>query len=148
MKLQDKVSEIKGVGAKKAALLKNLRVETIDDLLHLMPRKYEDRREITAIMEAPEDKDVLVSGKVISKKLGANPYNRKSPLRIMVQDNSANLEIIFFNGRYLAGLFEIGREYTFYGKISIRAGRRQMAHPEFHKLGKRLMREAFSLSIR
>ena len=135
MKLQDKVSEIKGVGAKKAALLKNLRVETIDDLLHLMPRKYEDRREITAIMEAPEDKDVLVSGKVISKKLGANPYNRKSPLRIMVQDNSANLEIIFFNGRYLAGLFEIGREYTFYGKISIRAGRRQMAHPEFHKLG-------------
>ena len=61
MKLQDKVSEIKGVGAKKAALLKNLRVETIDDLLHLMPRKYEDRREITAIMEAPEDKDVLVS---------------------------------------------------------------------------------------
>lgn len=135
MRLQDKVSEIKGVGTKKAKLLKNLRVETVDDLLHLVPRRYEDRREIISIMEASEEKDVLVCGKVISKKLGTNPYNKKSPLRITVQDNSANLEVVFFNGRYLSGCFEIGREYTFYGRISIRAGRRQMAHPEFHKAG-------------
>lgn len=135
MKLQDKVSEIKGVGAKRAALLKNLKIETVDDLLHLFPRRYEDRRRITAIMEAPEDKEVLVSGRVTAKKLGMNPYKKKSPLRVTVQDNSANLEVVFFNGRYIAGCFDIGKEYTFYGKISIKAGRRQMVHPEFHVLG-------------
>lgn len=137
MKLQDSVSELRGVGAKKAGYLKNLKVETIDDLLHLFPRRYEDRREITTIMEAPEDRDVLVSGKVLSKKLSSKPYGRKSPLRIAVQDNSADLEVVFFSGRYLAGLFEVGKEYTFYGRIAVRAGRRQMAHPEFHKVGER-----------
>ena len=45
MKLQDKVSVIKGVGDKKSKLLNNMKVETVDDLLHLFPRKYEDGRE-------------------------------------------------------------------------------------------------------
>lgn len=135
MKLQDSVSTIKGVGAKRAALLKNLKVETIDDLLHLLPRRYEDRRKITAIMEAPEDKDILVCGKVLSKKQGTNIRGKKIPLRLTVQDNSANLEVVFFNSRYISGLFEVGREYTFYGKINIKYGKRQMVHPEFHRAG-------------
>ena len=65
MKLQDKVGKIKGVGDKKATLLKNLKIETVEDLLRFFPRRYEDRRNITTIMEAPEDKEVLVCGKVI-----------------------------------------------------------------------------------
>lgn len=135
MKLQDKVSEIKGVGDKKSKLLHNMKIDTVDDLLHLLPRKYEDRRQISYIMEAPFNKDVLVKGKVLARQMRGNPYNRRTPLRILVQDNSADLEILFFNGRYLANYFNIGAEYTFYGKITLNNGRRQMAHPEFHKLG-------------
>ena len=45
------------------------------------------------------------------------------------------LLLLFFNGRYLANYFNIGSEYTFYGKISLNNGRMQMAHPEFHKAG-------------
>ncbi len=135
MKLLDKVNTIKGVGDKKAKLLHNMKVETIDDLLHLFPRKYEDRRKVSYIMEAPFDKDVLISGKVVAKQLKGNPYNKKTPLRVLVEDNSAKLEVLFFNGKYLANYFNVGSEYTFYGKISLNNGRRQMAHPEFHRLG-------------
>lgn len=135
MKLQDKINVIKGVGDKKAKLLNNMKVETIDDLLHLFPRKYEDRRQVSYIMEAPFDKDVLVCGKVVTKQLKGNPYNKKTPLRVLVEDNSANLEVLFFNGKYLANYFNVGSSYTFYGKITLNNGRRQMAHPEFHKLG-------------
>ena len=39
MKLQDKVSKIKGVGEKEAALLKNLKIETVEDLLSLFSTK-------------------------------------------------------------------------------------------------------------
>ena len=42
MKLQDKVGKIKGVGDKKATLLKNLKIETVEDLLRFFPRRYED----------------------------------------------------------------------------------------------------------
>ena len=43
-------------------------VETVDDMLHLFPRKYEDRREILYIMEAPFNKDVLVKGRVAARQ--------------------------------------------------------------------------------
>ena len=135
MKLQDSVSKIKGVGEKKAKLLHNMKVDTIEDLLQLFPRKYEDRRAVSYIMEAPFDRDVLVSGRVVTKQLKGNPYNKKTPLRVLVEDNSANLEVLFFNGKYLANYFNVEQEFTFYGKISLNNGRRQMAHPEFHKKG-------------
>lgn len=135
MNLQDNVSVIKGVGEKKERLLKNMNIETVEDLLRLFPRKYEDRREVCYIMEAPFDKEVLVRGKVISRQMRGSLYNKKTPLRILVQDSSADLEVLFFNGRYLANYFNPGSEYTFYGKITLNNGRRQMAHPEFHRLG-------------
>lgn len=135
MNLQDNVSVIKGVGEKKERLLKNMNIETVEDLLRLFPRKYEDRREVCYIMEAPFDKEVLVRGKVISRQTRGSLYNKKTPLRILVQDSSADLEVLFFNGRYLANYFNPGSEYTFYGKITLNNGRRQMAHPEFHRLG-------------
>lgn len=137
MKLQDKVSVIKGVGDKKTKLLHNMKVDTIEDLLNLFPRKYEDRREISSILDAPLNKDVLISGKVVTKQLKGNPYNKKTPLRILVEDDSAQIEVLFFNGKYLMNYFNVGTEYTFYGKISINNGRKQMAHPEFHKLGEK-----------
>lgn len=135
MNLQDNVSVIKGVGEKKERLLKNMNIETVEDLLRLFPRKYEDRREVCYIMESPFDKEVLVRGKVISRQTRGSLYNKKTPLRILVQDSSADLEVLFFNGRYLANYFNPGSEYTFYGKITLNNGRRQMAHPEFHRLG-------------
>ena len=135
MNLQDNVSVIKGVGEKKERLLKKMNIETVEDLLRLFPRKYEDRREVCYIMEAPFDKEVLVRGKVISRQMRGSLYNKKTPLRILVQDSSADLEVLFFNGRYLANYFNPGSEYTFYGKITLNNGRRQMAHPEFHRLG-------------
>ena len=135
MNLQDKVSSIRGVGEKKSKLLHNMKIDTVEDLLHLFPRKYEDRRNISYIMEAPFDKDVLIKGKVTVRQMRGNPYNKRTPLRILVQDESADLEVLFFNGRYLTNYFNIGSEYTFFGKIVLNNGRRQMAHPEFHKLG-------------
>lgn len=93
------------------------------------------RRNISYIMEAPFDKDVLIKGKVTVRQMRGNPYNKRTPLRILVQDESADLEVLFFNGRYLTNYFNIGSEYTFFGKIVLNNGRRQMAHPEFHKLG-------------
>ena len=135
MDLQDKVSAIKGIGEKKSRLLRNMKIETVEDLLLHFPRKYEDRRHVSYIMEAPFDKEVLVKAKVIARQMKGNPYNKRTPLRILVQDSSADLEVLFFNGRYLANYFNIGSEYTFYGKISLNNGRMQMAHPEFHKAG-------------
>ncbi|MBQ8563554.1 MAG: ATP-dependent DNA helicase RecG [Firmicutes bacterium] len=135
MELKDSVTKVKGVGAKKKELLARLKIETIEDLLYFFPRKYEDRTKLWTIMEAPFDQDVLISGRVVSRKLPASPYLRKAPMRVQIEDNSGTVELVFFNARYLSSQFHVGEEYTLFGKITLVRGKRQMAHPEFHRVG-------------
>ena len=99
LNLKDSVTKVKGVGAKKKELLSHLHIETVEDLLGFFPRKYEDRSHVSSIMEAPFDRDVLICGKVVSKKAAASAYNRKVPLRILVEDNTGSVELVFFNAR-------------------------------------------------
>lgn len=135
MELKDSVTKLKGVGARKKELLARLKIETIEDLLYFFPRKYEDRTKLWTIMEAPFDQDVLISGRVVSRKLPASPYLRKAPMRVQIEDNSGTVELVFFNARYLSSQFHVGEEYTLFGKITLVRGKRQMAHPEFHRVG-------------
>ena len=42
LKMADSVTSIKGVGKKRAELLGKMNIHTVEDLLYLFPRKYED----------------------------------------------------------------------------------------------------------
>lgn len=137
MELRDSVTKVKGVGPKKSELLAKLKITTVEDLLYFFPRKYEDRSRVSTIMEAPFDRDVLICGRVVSKKTAGNPYNRKAPMRVLVEDNTGTVELVFFNARYLTSFFQVGDEYTLFGKITLNNGKRQMAHPEFHRTGEK-----------
>ena len=135
MNLKDNISCLRGVGAKRAEALKKLNIETIGDLLWLFPRKYEDRRNVLSVMEAPLDTDVLISGRVVTAGLSGNPYSRSRLLKVLIEDNTGTVQLLFFNGKYLANYFKPGAEFVFFGKITLRNGIRQMTHPEFHKPG-------------
>lgn len=135
MELKAAVSGVKGIGPKKTEFLSRLKIHIIEDLLYFFPRKYEDRTKVWTIMEAPFDRDVLICGRVVSKKLPGNPYLKKAPMRVVVEDNTGAVELVFFNARYIANQFQVGEEYTLFGKISLNKGKRQMAHPEFHQKG-------------
>ena len=135
MDLYSSVAEIKGVGEKRRELLSKLNIFTVKDLLYFFPRKYEDRRNVTTIIEAPFNEDVLLEVRVVKKVFTGNPYSKKRLLRVLVEDNTGNIELLFFNAKFIAGFFNSGDEISLYGKITLNNGRRQMAHPEFHRLG-------------
>ena len=86
-------------------------------------------------MEAPFNEDVLLEVRVVTKQLGGNPYSKKRVLRVLAEDNTGSVEILFFNGKYLSEYFKPGRSLTLLDKMSLNNGRRQMAHPEFHVTG-------------
>ena len=137
MKLSDNISCLVGVGQKRAEALKKLNIQTIGDLLGFYPRRYEDRRNVMTIMQAPTDTDVLVSGRVVAMRLSGSPYSRSRLLKVSVEDNTGRVELLFFNGKYLANYFKVGKNLVLFGKITIRGGIRQMAHPEFHVPGEK-----------
>ena len=96
MNLNDSIQVLKGVGAKRKEILEKMNIRTVKDLIYTFPRKYEDRRTVSYIMNAPFNEDVLLEVIVVSKKLQGSPYNKKAPLKVLVEDSTGNLELVFF----------------------------------------------------
>ena len=131
MDLRESVTSLKGVGPKKAEALKKLGISTLEDLVFLLPRSYEDRRNRVDISDASEDQNAVITGTV---KLVVNDRyrgGRKQMLRLLVEDGTGSMEVVFFNAKYLQHSFRTGRKYTFFGKVTRNFGKMQMIHPEF-----------------
>ena len=126
----DSVTTLKGIGPKKAEALKRLKIETIEDLLSFYPRSYEDRRSVKKIGDLTEGETALITGRIsaISKGRG---FGRKRTLRLLADDGSGTVEVLFFGAAYLEKTLSRETWYEFYGKVTVRGGRLQMVHPEF-----------------
>ena len=135
MNLRDNITILKGIGGKKAAIFESYGISTLEDLLYFFPRKYEDRRQERRIKDLEVGKEALFCGTVISKRYSGNPYKKNTPLTVLVQDDSAVIEVVFFQGRYIEKLFQMNEQYSFYGRITSSFDRLQCIHPEFHKAG-------------
>ncbi len=135
MNLDDRIDTLKGIGPKKLKNFERLNITTIEDLLYHFPRKYEDRRNTTLIKEVEIGNDYLVEGIILSKRYDGSPYKKNNLLRLLVTDDTDIIEVVFFNGKYIVGYFNIGEKFSFYGRVSENKDRKQMAHPEFYKKG-------------
>ena len=89
--LEMPVQFLKGVGERRADLLKRLTIQTAGDLLYHVPHRYDDASTITPIASVDVGQEVTVIGRVVSK--GVLP-TRKG-LRIfqaVVRDESGMIE--------------------------------------------------------
>jgi ATP-dependent DNA helicase RecG len=130
MNLQSKAAAIKGIGPAKTAALNKLKIDTIEDFLYFYPRDYEDRRELRQIASLRDGETVLFKGKIVLVVKGRGRFPGKQTLKLLVQDETGAIEVVFFNARYLDKLLKQDETYLFYGKTSVNAGRMQMLHPE------------------
>lgn len=125
------VSKLKGVGPKKASALEKMGIVSLTDLLYLFPRDYQDRRNITPIGQLEPGEAALVRGTVQRVQKDGYRHGRKQVLRLIIEDASSGMEVVFFNAGFLAGNFKRGEELFFYGKPTINQNKLQMVHPEF-----------------
>lgn len=131
MKPSESVTTLKGVGPKKAKALEKMGIRTIEDLIYLFPRDYQDRRTLSNIADLREDETVCILGKITRKVQSFYGRRRKQSLRLYVSDESGGTQILFFNATYLLKYFEEGKRYVFYGKVSRGRLGLQMVHPDF-----------------
>lgn len=131
MKLDDKVTQLKGIGPKKSEALKKLNIQTLEDLMFFLPRDYEDRRRQVKICDVKEDETAVIKAKVTLIVKDKYKYGRKQLLRLLISDDTGMLEVVFFNAKYLQNSFKSGSEYIFYGKAVKNFGKLQMIHPDF-----------------
>lgn len=128
--LDSPVSCLKGIGEKKAELLKKLRIETIRDLLYHFPRNYIDKRILTDVANLTEGYHTV---KVVIKKQVSEHRSRQGLIisKCTGEDSTGKIDLIWYNNRFVKNYIKSGEEYYFYGKIKNFAGRFTMDYPEY-----------------
>jgi ATP-dependent DNA helicase RecG len=136
------IINLKGIGPKKGEILKNeASIESIEDLLYYIPRKFLDRSQFKNIADCLLNEEVTVSGEITH--IGIAGYKRKF-LEVKISDGTDNLTGVFFGGRrFFQRIFNIGDSVIFSGKITFYQ-KKQIVHPDFDFIDISLNKEAIN----
>lgn len=124
------IKNLKGVGQKSADCLNKLGVSTIGDLIYLFPRTYEDWTHTVKLNEALEKKEQCLRLKIISPCRTSYSKSGKVIYRILASDGINNVNIIFFNNKFLAKSLNQGCEYLFRGNVGLNFGAYELVSPK------------------
>jgi ATP-dependent DNA helicase RecG len=128
---------VKGVGPARAAALQTRGLETVEDLLHYFPFRYEDRSNLKPIAQLAPGEQATVIAEVKSSKLSALRGRKLDILEVVFTDSSGStLRGKWFHGRYIADRLTEGTRVALFGKIEFDnyRGELQMMHPEHEVL--------------
>src|SRR5215213_9236631 len=128
-------TSLAGVGPKIAPLLDRLlgepdRPARVVDLLFHLPSGGVSREVKGSIADAPFGEPVTLAVTVAAHR--PPPPGRKAPYRVLVEDETGDVALVFFNGNRgrLEKLLPVGARRFVSGKIELWDGMRQMVHPD------------------
>lgn len=128
---KQKITTLKGVGEKRAALFEKIGAPTVGALLRLYPRTYEDWKISASIAEAPVGEVCTVCARVLQTPTEHRIRKGMTLYKVTVTDDESDLLLTFFNNRYVQNLLVPGETYLFRGRMSGSLLRREMSSPEF-----------------
>ncbi len=133
--LSTDVRFIKGIGEARAKSLQKLGITDLRALISYFPRAYEDRREYRRIADLVPGEFACVRAVVASEPRLSHIRRGLDLVKFRAVDESAALDLTYFNQSYLKNGFRTGEEYVFYGKAEGTLLRKQMVNPAFEREG-------------
>ncbi|MBO4467664.1 MAG: ATP-dependent DNA helicase RecG [Clostridia bacterium] len=120
---------LKGVGEKRAEILRSLGIDTVGALLRYYPRGYEDFSKITRIRDCNYGEKVCLKAKIITPV--SEHYIRKNMtvFKFDIYDGTGYATVSIFNNKYLAERLHEGSFYLFLGKITGTLARPGLSSP-------------------
>ena len=104
LRLDSPVQYIKGIGPKRAIYFKRIGVETVKDLIYLVPRRYIDYSTILGIGDIRIDDDATVIGRIELVE-ARRTRNHTSLVTAILRDTSGVILLKWFNRPDLRGKF-------------------------------------------
>ena len=135
LELSTPVQYVKGIGPRLAQVLDAKGLRTVDDLLHYLPFRYEDRLNPRGINELRAGEMATVIAEV--RNSGLFRTRRMPIFQMTAGQGRAKLKCIWFNATYLRDRFKPGQMVALYGKVEQDhyGGELQLTQPQFEILG-------------
>ena len=134
LELSTSVQYVKGIGPRLAELLGAKGIYTVDDLVHYLPFRYEDRLNPRGINELRAGEMATVIAEV--RNSGLFRTRRMPIFQLTAGQGRARLKCIWFNAAYLRDRFKPGQMVALYGKVEEEryGGDLQLVQPQFEIL--------------
>jgi len=134
LELSTSVQYVKEIGPRLAELLAAKGIHTVDDLLHYLPFRYEDRLNPRGISELRRGEMATVIAEV--RNSGLFRTRRMPIFQMTAGQGRARLKCIWFNAAYLRDRFKPGQMVALYGKVEEEryGGEFQLVQPQFELL--------------
>lgn len=130
MSLDIPIQYVKGVGPKRAVLFKKLGVETLNDLIYFIPKRYEDRSNLKPINSLESDTYQTILCYVVDVQ-EEKIRNNLTLIKARVRDNTGEAIAVWFNQTYLKNILKKGTRLYLYGNIIRRFGRIEIQNPDY-----------------
>lgn len=129
---QSPLTDLKGVGPALARKLEKLNLYRVEDLLFLLPLRYEDRTQLVRIGALAAGSRCLVTGEVL---LSETVFRGRRNLLVRITDGSGQLTLRFFHfSRQQQAQFQVGIHITCFGEVRRSQSGFEMIHPEYRIL--------------
>lgn len=110
------VTNLNGIGEKRAALFARLGIKSVGDLINFYPRTYEDWSNIKHIDELEYGETVCIKAVVATSVNDTRISGGRIISKTAVYDETGSIQLVFFNNKYISSMLRQGGEYFFYGK--------------------------------
>jgi len=136
LELGTSVQYVKGIGPRLAEVLAAKDIFRVDDLLHYLPFRYEDRLNPRGIAELRLGEMATIVAEV--RNSGLFRTRRMPIFQLTVGQGRSRIRCIWFNATYLRDRFKPGQLIALYGKVEadqFAGGELQLVQPQFEILG-------------
>ena len=136
--LKAPVTTLPRINTGYAKKLERLGVETVQDLLYLFPRRYNDFRNLKKINQLAPGEEVTIIG-MIEDSHEKQTARGLTVITALVTDGTGTIQATWFNQHYLMRRLQPNRQIVLSGKTDLYLGRLVMQSPEWEPLEKELI---------
>ncbi len=132
--LERPITDLKGVGAKRAEQYARLGIETVEDLIWHLPHRYDDFSRVRPIadVENGESLSVVANLRGFSERKFAY---RKEILEARFSDGSGTVLANWWNQSWLKNRLSVGKTYRLSGVVGLYMGNKTLENPYFEEIG-------------
>ena len=130
--IYDAITKLDQISTKRAKILFDHKIKSVNDLIYYFPRKHLDRTNITLIRDVSRGEKYNIVGKV--ETFGEKSTRYKKIFQVIISDGTGLITLTWFNSaKYIKKLFKKGDTVAIHGKVEWYNGF-TINHPEFDML--------------
>lgn len=133
MNINTTLDKIYGIGPKIYKKLEKIGLNTMSDAIFHYPFRYEDFSQLKQINELVNEESATIKGKIILLNNKRSPRKRMNITEMLLEDNSGQIQIIWFNQPYIKDSLRIGDELYVSGVVKKSLLGPSLVNPNYEK---------------